>query len=125
MTPFKKPRPARTRLKFKVEVRGSRQEFGAEGRDISVEGLSFSSPILMRVGDRAGTSLCFHGRPLTSLSFEVRWTRPEGANRYLLGVEFVHTPESRKAMQALMWEIQSGTVRAEEPASRANSGSNA
>jgi hypothetical protein len=119
MTPFKKPRPARTRLKFKVEVRGSRQEFGAEGRDISVEGLSFSSPILMRVGDRAGTSLCFHGRPLTSLSFEVRWTRPEGANRYLLGVEFVHTPESRKTMQALMWEIQSGTVRGEEPARRA------
>ena len=119
MTPIKKPRPVRIRVKFRIEVRGSRQEFGAEARDISVEGLCFSSPILMRVGDRAGTSLCFHGRPPTSLSSEVRWARPAEANRYLLGVEFVHTPESRKAMQALMWEIQSGAVRGEEPARRA------
>ena len=119
MMPLRKPRPARTRFKFRVEVRGSRQEFGAEARDVSVEGLCFLSPILMTAGDRAGTSLCFRGRPSTSLSFEVRWSRPEGANRYLLGVEFVHTPESRKTMQALMWEIQSGTVRGEEPARRA------
>lgn len=113
MIQLKKPRAARTRVKFKVEVRGSRQEFGAEARDVSVEGLCFTSPILMTIGDRAGASLCFQGRPATSLSCEVRWARPEGTNRYLLGVEFAHTPESRKAMHTLMWEIQSGTVRGE------------
>ena len=122
MTPLKKPRPVRTRFTFRVEVRGSRQEFGAEARDISVEGLCFSSPILMAIGDRAGTSLCFQGRPATLLSFEVRWAKPEGATRYLLGVEFVHTPESRKAMQALMWEIQSGQVRGDDPPARSEAG---
>ena len=118
MMPPRAPRAVRIRFKFRVEVRGSRQEFGAEARDLSVEGLCFSSPILMRIGDRAGTSLCFQGRPATSLSFEVRWAKPEGTKRYLLGVEFVHTSESRKAMQALMWEIQSGQVRGDEPAVR-------
>ncbi len=113
MTPLRKPRPARIRFKFRVEVRGSRQEFDAEARDVSVDGLCFSSPILLKIGDRAGTSLCFQGRPATSLSFEVRWARPEGTTRYLLGVEFVHTPESRKAMQVLMGEIQSGAARGE------------
>ena len=114
MPPLKKPRPVRTRFKFRVEVRGSRQEFVAEARDVSVDGLCLSSPILLKIGDRAGTSLCFQGRPASSLSFEVRWAKPEGTKRYLLGVEFVHTPESRKAMQALMWEIQSGQVRGDE-----------
>lgn len=113
MPPIKKARPIRTRFKFRVEVRGSRQEFGAEARDVSVEGLCFSSPILMKIGDRAGVSLCFQGRPAISLSFEVRWAKPEGTRRYLIGVEFVHTPESRRAIQALMWEIQSGKVREE------------
>jgi hypothetical protein len=115
MTPLKRPRPFRTRFKFRVEVRGSRQEFVGEARDVSVEGLCFSSPILMKIGDRAGASLCFQGRRATSLSFEVRWAAPEGTKRYLLGVEFVHTPESRKAMQALMWEIESGRVRGDDP----------
>jgi hypothetical protein len=114
MTPLKKPRAIRTRLKFRVEVRGSRQEFGAEARDVSVEGLCFSSPILMNIGDRAGTSLCFQGRPATSLSVEVRWAMPDGTKRYRIGVEFLHTPESRKAMQALLWEIESGRVRGVE-----------
>lgn len=113
MLPLKKPRPIRTWFKFKIEIRGPRQEFGAQARDISVEGLCFSSPILMKIGERAGVSLCFRGRPAISLSFEVRWAKPEETKRYLVGVEFVHTPESRKAMQALMWEIQSGKVQGE------------
>jgi hypothetical protein len=116
MTPPRKPRPVRTRIRFRVEVRGSRQEFGADARDLSVDGLCVSSPILLSIGDRAGVSLCFQGRPAMSLPAEVRWARPEGTTRYLLGVEFIHTPESSKAMRALMWEIQSGVVRADEPA---------
>ncbi len=116
MAPLKKPRPVRTRCRFRIEVRGSRQEFDAEARDISIEGLCFSSPILLKIGDRAGVSLCFQGRPALSLSFEVRWARPDGEKRYLLGVEFVHTPESRKAMHALMWEIESGKIRGNDRA---------
>jgi hypothetical protein len=115
MTLMRKPRPVRTRFGFRVEVRGSRQEFGAEARDVSVDGLCVSSPILLKIGDRAGASLYFRGRPAISLSCEIRWARPERSKRYLLGVEFVHTPESQKAMQALMWEIQSGQVRRDDP----------
>jgi hypothetical protein len=111
---LKKSRPVRIRFKFRVEVRGSRQEFVAEARDISVAGLCLSSPIRMQIGDRAGTSLCFPGRRPVSLSFEIRWARPDAATRTLLGVEFVHTAESRKAMESLMWEIQSGAVQGEE-----------
>jgi len=69
----------------------------------------------MTIGDRAGTSLRFQGGSETSLSFEVRWARAEGTTGYRLGVEFVHTPETRKAMQKLMWEIESGTLRGEDP----------
>ena len=113
MMPPRKLRHARIRFTFKVDVRGSRHEFGAEARDVSVDGLCISSPMMLKIGDRVGMSLCFRGRPAISLSCEVRWAGPEGTKRYLLGVEFIHTPESRKAMEALMWEIQSGAVRGE------------
>jgi|SRR6185436_3541651 len=114
MMPLRKSRPIRTRCRFRIEVRGSRQEFDAEARDVSVDGLCFSSPILLKLGDRVGISLCFQGRPAFPLSVEIRWARPEGMTRHLLGVEFVHTPASRKAMQALLWEIESGRVRGDE-----------
>ncbi len=112
---LRKPRPVRTRFAFRVEVRGSRQEFGAEARDVSDDGLCVSTPILLKIGDRAGISLCFQSRPAISLPCEVRWARPEGTKRYLMAVEFVHTPESRKAIEAPMWEIQSGQVRRDDP----------
>lgn len=109
-------RPLRTRIRFRVEVRGSRQSFDAEAQDVSVEGLCLWSPILMAIGDRAGASLRFQGGSETSLSFEVRWARAEGANGYRMGVEFVHTAETRRAMQKVMWEIESGALRGDEPA---------
>lgn len=115
MKPLKRSRPVRTRIRFSVEVRSSRQSFEAEARDVSVNGLCLSSPILMTIGDRAGTSLRIPGGTEASLSFEVRWARPDGASRYLLGVEFVHIPESRKALQKLMWQIESGAVRSVVP----------
>jgi hypothetical protein len=45
------------------------------------------------------------------LSFEVRWIRPAGASHYLTGVEFVHTPVSRKAFQQLIWRVESGELQ--------------
>ena len=108
---LKRSRAARTRIRFRVEIRDSRRTFDAESRDVSVDGLSFASPILMRIGDRVGTSLHLEGIESVSLSFEIRWARPEGPKSYLTGVEFMHTPESRKAMQKLLWQIDSGTVK--------------
>ena len=101
----KRSRPVRTRIRFRVEIRGSRQSFAADARDLSVEGFCFSSPIRLTVGDRAGASLFD-----VSLSFEVRWVRPDGPTRTLVGAEFLHTPETRKRLRALMWQIDSGTV---------------
>ena len=107
----KRSRALRTRIRFRVEIRDSRRAFDAESRDISVDGLSLTSPILMTIGDRAGTSLHLEGTAPVSLSFEVRWARKDGEKAYLLGVEFVHTDESRKELQKLMWQIDSGTVK--------------
>jgi hypothetical protein len=72
MTPLKNPRPVQTRCRFRTEVPGSRQEFDAEARDVSIEGLRFSSPILLKIRDRAGIPLCFQGRPTLSVSVEDR-----------------------------------------------------
>ena|SRR5436190_3606913 len=111
MSPLKKSRSVRTRIRFEVEIRGSRQSFFAEAVDLSVEGLCFSSPILLVAGERVGATLHFPDGLKHSLSLEVRWTRPEPGARSLIGAEFVHLSESRKAMQRLMWKIESGEVR--------------
>jgi hypothetical protein len=111
LSPLKRSRPVRIRIRFRVEIRDSRRQFDAEARDVSIDGLCLSSPILMTIGDRAGTSLHVPGRPLIPLSFEVRWARVEGPKSYLLGVEFVHTSETRKALQKLMWQIESGEIK--------------
>ena len=114
MMPHRRSRPVRTRIKFPVEVRGSRQSFDAQAHDVSVGGLCLSSPILLAIDDRAGTTLHVPDEPGIPLSFEVRWARPEGTSRYLIGGEIVHTSESLKAMQRLMWQIDSGSVRGGE-----------
>jgi hypothetical protein len=111
MLPVKKSRAARIRIRFPVEVRGSRQSFRAEATDLSVEGLCCRSPILLVAGERAGISLLFQGASPIQLSFEVRWIRPAGASHYLTGVEFVHTPVSRKAFQQLIWRVESGELQ--------------
>lgn len=110
----RRQRPVRTRIRFSVEIRSPRSSFDAEARDLSVDGLCLSSPILLMIGDRAGTTFRLGGAEL-SLSFEVRWARPDGEHRYLLGVEFVHTAESRKSLQKLMWQVDSGAVRGSGP----------
>lgn len=111
MSPLKKSRPVRTRIRFALEIRGSRQSFAAEAVDLSVEGICFSSPILLVSGERVGATLRFPDGPEPAVSLEVRWTRPQGEARYLIGAEFVHLSESRKAMQQLLWKIESGEVR--------------
>lgn len=108
---LKRSRPSRLRLRFSLEVRGSRQSFPGEGRDLSVEGLCFLSPILLVAGERVGTSLRFRDVLPIPLSFEVRWSRPEGPNHYLIGAEFVHDDESRKVLRKLLWQIESGSVQ--------------
>jgi hypothetical protein len=108
---LKRSRPVRTRICFKVEIRGSRQSFLAEARDLSVEGICFSSPILLVAGERVGATLHVPAAPAHSISLEIRWTRTETAQRYLIGAEFVHLSESRKAMQRLLWQIESGLVK--------------
>jgi hypothetical protein len=103
------------RIRFSLEVRGSRQSFPTEGHDLSVEGLCFLSPILLVAGERVGTSLKFRDTFLTPLSLEVRWSRPEGPKHYLIGGEFVHGEASRKALRKLLWQIESGSVRGDAP----------
>jgi hypothetical protein len=112
---LKRSRPVRTRILFQVEVRGSRQSFFAEARDLSVEGICFSSPILLVAGERVGATLHFQKDLKHSISMEVRWTRTETARRYLIGAEFIHLSESRKAMQRLLWQIESGLVQGADP----------
>jgi hypothetical protein len=112
---LKRSRPVRTRIRFKIEIRGSRQSFYGEARDLSVEGLCFSSPILLVPGERVGATLHFQEGLEHSISLEVRWTGPETAQRYLIGAEFVHLSESRKAMQRLLWKIESGLVKGADP----------
>ncbi len=114
-TRLKRSRPARLRIRFSLEVRGSRQFFQAQGCDLSVEGLCFLSPILLVAGERVGTSLQFRDVLPIPLSFEVRWSRPEGLKHYLIGGEFVHREDSRKALRKLLWQIESGTVQGEGP----------
>ena len=112
---LKRNRPARLRIRFSLEVRGSRQSFQGEGRDLSVEGLSFLSPILLVAGERVGTSLQFPDSLPIPLSLEVRWSMPEGAKHYRIGGEFVHGEESRKALRKLLWQIESGSVQGDAP----------
>ncbi len=94
-----------------MEIRGSRQSFRAEAIDLSVDGLCFRSPILLVAGERAGTSLLFPNVPPFLLSFEVRWARADGASHYRTGAEFIHTKESRKTFQTLLWRIESGALQ--------------
>ncbi|HLY72944.1 MAG TPA: PilZ domain-containing protein [Planctomycetota bacterium] len=115
MAALKRSRAVRTRISFQVEIRGSRQSFIAEARDLSVEGICFSSPILLVAGERVGATLHFQEGLKTVLSMEIRWTRTESSRRYLIGAEFVHLSESRKSMQRLIWQIDSGLVKGAEP----------
>ena len=107
----KRPRPVRTRIRFKVEIRGSRQSFFGESRDLSVEGLCFISPILLVAGERVGATLYFQEGVDHSVSLEIRWVRTETSPHYLIGAEFVHLSESRKSIQRLLWQIESGLVK--------------
>src|SRR5436190_52452 len=90
MSPLKKSRSVRTRIRFEVEIRGSRQSFFAEAVDLSVEGLCFSSPILLVAGERVGATLHSPDGLKHSLSLEVRWTRPEPGPRSPIAAEVVH-----------------------------------
>lgn len=108
------PRGVRIRIRFPVEIRGSRQVFRAEAVDLSVNGLCFRSPILLVEGERAGASLLFREVAPIPLPFEVRWIR-SGGPPYLTGVEFVHTAESRKVFEKLLWQIESGALQGWAP----------
>jgi len=110
----RKPRPVRTRIRFAVEIRGSRQSFFGESRDLSVEGLCFTSPILLVAGERVGATFYFQKDVKHSLSLEIRWVRTESSPHYLIGAEFVHLSETRKLTQRLLWEIESGQVKGTE-----------
>src|SRR5436190_20449500 len=99
MSPLKKSRSVRTRIRFEVEIRGSRQSFIGEAVDLSADGLCFSSPILLVAGERVGATLHFPDGLKHSLSLEVRWARAGDGGRCLIGAEFVHLSESRKVMQ--------------------------
>ena len=110
----KRCRPVRTRIRFPMEIRGSRQPFSGESIDLSAEGICFNSPILLVTGERVGATLCFRGGLKHHISMEIRWIRADGSPRYLIGAEFVHLSETRKAMQRLLWQIESGQVKSME-----------
>jgi hypothetical protein len=116
MLPVKRSRAVRIRIRFPVEIRGSRQSFRSDAIDLSVNGFCFRSPILLIVGERAGTSLLFQGVDPVPLSFEVRWVRPDGDSHYMTGAEFVHTADSRKTFYKLLWRVESGELQGEKEA---------
>lgn len=67
----------------------------------------------MPIGERVGLSLCFVDGARVSLPADIRWVKSQESLGYLLGVEFAHTPESKKVLQRLVWELHTGTLTGE------------
>ena len=103
-------RALRVRIRLQAEIRGASHRFQAETRDISVDGMRLLSPIRMAVGERGGVTLDLPGGFRPTASVEIRWEKPNGATTFL-GVQLIHTPETLKAFQKLLWEIESGRVK--------------
>ncbi len=109
----KKPRKApRMLVDIPVEVRSEKTVSGS-GRDLTEDGIRVRLEQGVKLGDRIGISLTLPGFGNMDLNFsgEVRWVRRQDFGPGCdAGIEFDHTPDSRKKLQLLMWELQAGNL---------------
>lgn len=96
---------------IETEIRGARRHDG-RARDLSVGGLRVRLPDShVVVGERLGVTLRVVGLVAMAFAAEVRWVRRHEIGLGCdAGLEFDHTPDSRRLLQQLLWELQSGNV---------------
>jgi hypothetical protein len=95
-----------------VEIRSEKLIQGS-ARDISEGGVRVRLEQSVKMDDRVGVTLRLPGFANSDLNFsgEVRWVRREAFGAGCdAGLEFDHTPETRKKLQLMLWELQSGNL---------------
>jgi hypothetical protein len=100
-TPRRLNRPP---VNIPVVVEAGGRRIDGLGRDINEHGLRLRSSDACAPGERVLVRLRPPGfdRPL-AIAAEVRWARPEGGPRlHCLGLEFVHTDDTRRAVRRLL-----------------------
>jgi len=112
--PSKKPRcQPRILVDIPCEVRSDKVAKGS-ARDLSENGVRVRLQGHVKLGDRVGISMRLPGFANMDLNFsgEVRWVmRPEMGLGCDAGIQFDHTPDSRKRVQLILWELQAGNLR--------------
>ena len=95
-----------------VEIGG--EKGGTIGRviDLTVNGIQIRSPHNYGVGSRVALSLLIPKfAPGLDFVAEIKWIDPAGTtDEFLMGCNFVHTPESYGLLKNLVWEIASGNL---------------
>jgi hypothetical protein len=116
---MKPRRDMRLLVDIPVELRGERRHAGSV-RDLSLNGLRVRlAASHVTVGERVGVSLRIPGLEGLDFAAEVRWAkRHEIGLGCDAGLEFDHTAESRRKVQAILWEVQSGALHDVERRSR-------
>jgi len=83
-------------------VEAGDRKIGGLGRDLSEHGLRLRSNQACALHERVRVCLLPPGFDRSiAVEGEVRWVRPE-AGEYVLGLEFAHTDESRRAVRKLL-----------------------
>ena len=106
----KRFRTPRTATKFRVEVRGSYGRAVCSGRDLSIDGIRLRGDMLALPEERITIRLLLPPPYEVSFLAKVKWGRADGARNYVLGVRFLHTFDSRKKLQQLLNEVQTGRL---------------
>jgi len=109
---MRKPRrELRMLVDIRAELRGERAVLPASVRDLSVYGLRIRFAGRITLGERVGVTLTLPGFASIDFSGDVRWiSRRDFGVEWDAGLEINHTEESRKTMQLLLWELQSGSL---------------
>lgn len=110
-----KPRRAvRYLVDVPVELRTTDRILRGSGRDLTEAGIRVRVEGPVRMNERIGLSLRIPGFANIDLNFsgEVRWVKSLYPPPICeAGVEFDHNPDSRKRIQVLMWELQTGNLK--------------
>ena len=100
-------------VKIPVEIGGKAGAATGIALDLTEKGISLRVPHQYAVGDRLAVTLAVP-RFQRGLDFvaEVRWVDAAGTlDEFLMGCEFVHTPETEEQLRKLIWEISAGTSK--------------
>jgi hypothetical protein len=109
----KKPRKEmRLLVQVPVELRASRRTFEGTGRDLTFSGIRVRYAGHLVEGERVGVMLRIPGFANEDLQFpaEVRWVEPF-PHEEVAGLEFQHTPESKRKIHLVLAELQSGNLK--------------